>query len=826
MKNKKISFFLHNVVLFYSIKPLIDHYKKESVILLPIFEDPVWDKMSLETLDFLIACGYEAYRVKSSEDYLTNIALSPYKYFPLARCVNIKYQYSLAKNYSTMSYENNSGFDYFFCLGSYDSEILSAYGKTQIIGQLKFIDYLSKKTRRLNKSDKKKNLLYLPTYGEHSSIKEIKKQIKDLSKSFNLKIKIHHGTQYLIDNNLPQLPSNVQIIGSQAKLQEIYSWSDLVLSDASGAIFDAIAADKPVFVLQNDIPIQCEGIDSLETQVVKENLVYAIKNVNTIASEITVNNTENYFKKQQRYKSILFPIKPKVGLLSAINLIDSVLVDQNEQLYLSLHKKSTISSEERSTIGKQIDQANSLNFKLQNNYLNKIKESSRQKAKIARLAKNLQAIEEEVVKYKTFLYNSDATLAQIKSGRLWYLLTRYFNFRDKIRDRVKKLIILGHQYKLAAWLTKRTSDRNIVFINSAFSYSRKTNQTVINLANSFLNKKYLVVFIVWNFSRSDMDVIVEGEIEHDLYQVNMYHFFDYLDAILDSIKKSQKRFFLVTIPSSNYLSIADKLMKYKFNIWYHVLDEWSEFKKVGQADWYDRKAELNFVAISSHISTVSLSLKEKFLPFRNDITILNNGILESRKNNILKNIRSNSFSNKIIIGYVGHLTSSWFDWDLVFRIASMKSRSFDVHFEIIGFGIDKSIEEKVKSFDNIRFYGKIDLLDAQEIIKNWNITIIPFINSKLSQAVDPIKIYEYIYMGFPSLVFGMDWLSNYPLVFCAEPNISDENLVKLVVKAANSINNFDNTEKFISSHTWEQLFDVAHQELIKPKAHIQNFYAE
>ena len=78
------------------------------------------------------------------------------------------------------------------------------------------------------------------------------------------------------------------------------------------------------------------------------------------------------------------------------------------------------------------------------------------------------------------------------------------------------------------------------------------------------------------------------------------------------------------------------------------------------------------------------------------------------------------------------------------------------------------MDQKIESLPNLVHLGKVEHSQLPAYAKHWDVAMIPFKPSRLSEAVDPIKIYEYIALGLPTVVTGMPHLASYPGVFTAE----------------------------------------------------------
>ena len=95
------------------------------------------------------------------------------------------------------------------------------------------------------------------------------------------------------------------------------------------------------------------------------------------------------------------------------------------------------------------------------------------------------------------------------------------------------------------------------------------------------------------------------------------------------------------------------------------------------------------------------------------------------------------------------------------KVANSRPNYF---FEIIG----HSEPELLDLPPNISLLGPKNHLEINHIAKNWSVAIIPFKVSKLSDAVDPIKIYEYLALNLPVVSFKMPQIESYPNTLMAK----------------------------------------------------------
>ena len=181
---------------------------------------------------------------------------------PTQKKIRIMYGHSKdSYNFGAWSRAYDLGFTY----GPYSQKRMSIFTNGIEVGNSRFDDWFNGAlgtTRIMNlKKDlaldpSKKTVLYLPTHGDLSSLDTCIKEIVRLSDTYNVMIRPHFLTHYAEQDKLKKI---IQSDGVRSKkifwlddfsdLTELLSVSDLVISDNSGAIFDAVLADKPTVLI-------------------------------------------------------------------------------------------------------------------------------------------------------------------------------------------------------------------------------------------------------------------------------------------------------------------------------------------------------------------------------------------------------------------------------------------------------------------------------------------------------------------------------------------------------------------------------------------------
>ena len=95
-----------------------------------------------------------------------------------------------------------------------------------------------------------------------------------------------------------------------------------------------------------------------------------------------------------------------------------------------------------------------------------------------------------------------------------------------------------------------------------------------------------------------------------------------------------------------------------------------------------------------------------------------------------------------VIGYVGTI-GTWFDWPLVIKIAQLFPRA---KVRLIGPIFSKPLSTLPP---NVELTGPMEHGAAMTCAAKFNIGLIPFVRSELTDGVDPIKYYEYRALGLP-----------------------------------------------------------------------------
>lgn len=216
-----------------------------------------------------------------------------------------------------------------------------------------------------------------------------------------------------------------------------------------------------------------------------------------------------------------------------------------------------------------------------------------------------------------------------------------------------------------------------------------------------------------------------------------------------------------SFPSAEAVTAAYDLKRLGWTVVYEVRDDMEEFNRVGYSKWYTPILEQQMLGLADRVVSVSRALDEKMVSMQPRIgqhAVIPNGV-RSAVIDANAGLRSSEAAERRrdsrTVGYVGHLTDSWFDWPMLRGVAE---RMPDVRFEIVGHGMPEGLELP----DNLVYLGPKTHDELRDMIGHWKVGIIPFLDIPLTRSVDPNKIYEYFAWGLRCVTVEMGAVSDYP----------------------------------------------------------------
>jgi glycosyltransferase involved in cell wall biosynthesis len=197
------------------------------------------------------------------------------------------------------------------------------------------------------------------------------------------------------------------------------------------------------------------------------------------------------------------------------------------------------------------------------------------------------------------------------------------------------------------------------------------------------------------------------------------------------------------------------------------------------------------------VTAVSRPLQSKIQGYLGEGTVhLSPNALDTRFL-VRRKIQVRPRDGRKVIGYVGHLTAAWFDWEALVHVACSRP-----HWtvQVVGHSEPKGLDLP----KNLELLGPRDYRQIIETAGGWRAALIPFKICRLSDGVDPIKVYEYLAMGLPVVSFRMPQIHDYPYVFIAHDR---DQFVARIEEALEVDMDPEVIRRFLAVNRWEDRVD-------------------
>ncbi|MEN6448851.1 MAG: glycosyltransferase [Thermoguttaceae bacterium] len=98
----------------------------------------------------------------------------------------------------------------------------------------------------------------------------------------------------------------------------------------------------------------------------------------------------------------------------------------------------------------------------------------------------------------------------------------------------------------------------------------------------------------------------------------------------------------------------------------------------------------------------------------------------------------------VVVGYYGAI-AHWFDARLVAELAKLRP---NWRFELVGNTFSSDLSP-LAGLSNVRLLGELPYANLPRQLAHWHGCIIPFVRNELTEATNPVKVYEMLAAGMP-----------------------------------------------------------------------------
>ena len=344
-------------------------------------------------------------------------------------------------------------------------------------------------------------------------------------------------------------------------------------------------------------------------------------------------------------------------------------------------------------------------------------------------------------------------------------------------------------------LERRIGDVNgVAFILSGVPISDSGGgQRPAQLALGFLRQKHLVVYInLWeSYETVDLKIRVSDPrlLTYPAHAFDMATFMEEHGEYL----KGKPMLAVLEHPVIDFLRIGQSMRAAGVTVVYDLLDDWAT--SLG-ADFYSPEVEKEIIDTSHVLVATAQPLKRRLeRSSGRTVALIPNAVNTHIFNTEGTYLRPADLPpGDFVICYIGALWGEWFDWSLLRKVAvSYPNATVAVIGDYRGLCPAPP--------PNLHFLGLKPQSQLPAYLAHCDVAIIPWVIGKITEAVSPLKLYEYLAMGKPVVAPRIGELEGIPYVMLSE---TDAEFIANVEAARQMQIDQKVIEKFVQENSWAQ----------------------
>lgn len=340
---KDVAIIVEAPVQFFSIKSTLDRLLRDGKsvdIIVPYLED--YKVVTDAASDILKSYSYKFIYSRDMKNRQYTICLAPY---PVINFAQINAKYRMRYGYSILTAKPNPTyypghklwFDAIICHGPQETEMMKAYTEAYNISPMKYDGFTKKKLSG------RSTLLYLPTSGDVSSADQTEEIISSLKDDFRIIVRMHAHIAHKQNDEEAARYEKIKKIASEVcddttPLTDWLKTADVVLSDYSGSIYEALYSKTPVAIFAKSVKARKLGnILPLHAKLVDEGVIPYSNKIKDLKKLISDATSDTVFKKQQEAREEYFNTEGN-GVNELVKIIDAYLRSDVNQERWWLHQ--------------------------------------------------------------------------------------------------------------------------------------------------------------------------------------------------------------------------------------------------------------------------------------------------------------------------------------------------------------------------------------------------------------------------------------------------------------------------------------------------------
>jgi len=248
---------------------------------------------------------------------------------------------------------------------------------------------------------------------------------------------------------------------------------------------------------------------------------------------------------------------------------------------------------------------------------------------------------------------------------------------------------------------------------------------------------------------------------------------------------------LVEFPLPEFLPIIHMIQEAGGVVLYDLLDDWST--PLG-GKWYHPAKEKEIIDASQALIATEKSLKQRLEQIsQRPVSLLPNAVNRRLYNPDAQYTRPDDLPEAEWLAiYMGSMWGDWFDWELLRKVALAYPEAYVI---VIGDYQGQCPEPP----SNLHFLGLRPQFMLPAYLAYADVALLPRLVKPATQAMSPLKVYEYLAMHKPVVATNLLPLQNIPGVLLAKDHADFISKVKLARQTQIPV---EKIELFLAEHNW------------------------
>ena len=228
---------------------------------------------------------------------------------------------------------------------------------------------------------------------------------------------------------------------------------------------------------------------------------------------------------------------------------------------------------------------------------------------------------------------------------------------------------------------------------------------------------------------------------------------------------------------------------------FELIDDWES--SLGE-EWFRKEIFMEFVKWSDIVIGTAQLLVERLRKYgREDAIYLPNAANEYIFDNYKSFSKPKDYPEGKTLIYFGSLYGEWFGWEYIQEIAIQNP---NLKICLIGDAPQRIKNQIIASLKNIYFLGPKPIENLPSYLYHADACLLPFKPGQITDAVSPIKIFEYLFMNKPVIATKMKEILSFPNVLTSNDPKEFAQLCLSITEQKS--NNQKEIDEFISKNSW------------------------